>query len=197
MPRRRKTPLRQKIKNSIMDNTLKKDLCDFLKDAERIAVVGIGQEYRWDDAAGIIVVEQLFEQFSGGSAPPLNLYDVEFETKYGKLRLYQGYETPESLTGSLRQFLPTHVLFIDAAQLAREPGTCELVPISEIQGEEISTHNVPLSLLGEFLQKDMGSEVMLLGIQPFSIGLGEKRTLSPPVERAVGLIAKVLEDVLR
>jgi hydrogenase maturation protease len=149
-----------------------------------------------DDAVGIIVVERLFQRFSGGETPPLNLCDTEFEIKYGKARLYQGYETPESLTGSLRHFLPTHVLFIDAAQLAREPGTCELVPISEIQGEEISTHNLPLSLLGEFLQKDMGSEVMLLGIQPYSIGLGDQGTLSQPVERAADLVTRVLEDVL-
>ena len=119
-----------------MDNILKKDLCDFLKDAERIAVVGIGQEYRQDDAAGIIAVEKLYEKFSGGSAPPLNLYVAEFEVDNGKVRFYKGYEAPESLTGKLRKFMPTHVLFIDAAQLAKEPGACELVSMSEIQGRK-------------------------------------------------------------
>jgi hydrogenase 3 maturation protease len=175
---------------------VKEELRRFLSDALRIAVVGIGQDYRQDDAVGIVIVEKLSEKLSGGSVPPLSLYDAEFSTAAGTVKLYQGYDTPENLTGKLRRFMPTHVLFVDAAQLAERPGTLELVPIAEIQGETLSTHDLPLSVLGEYLEKGMGSKVMLLGIQPLSIDMGPEYQLSEPVlqgaERATEMIFEVL-----
>ena len=177
-------------------SVLKENLQNFLSDAQRIAIVGIGQGYRQDDAVGIIVVEDLFVKLSGGQMPPLSLYKTEISTPSGSVRLYLGYETPENLTGKLRKFLPTHVLFVDAAQLAEEPGTLELVPIAEIQGESLSTHNLPLSVLGEFLEKDMGSEVMLLGIQPLSIETGPEKTLSEPVKKGAAAATQLILKVL-
>jgi hydrogenase 3 maturation protease len=176
---------------------VKDDLRNFLSGAQRIAIVGIGQGYRQDDAVGIIVVENLFMKLSGGQVPPLSLYETEFPTTAGIVKLYQGYETPENLTGRLRKFLPTHVLFIDAAQLAEEPGTLELVPISEVQGETLSTHDLPLSVLGEFLEKDMGSKVALLGIQPLSIGIGPEKSLSEPVGQAASAASELIAQVLK
>jgi len=178
-------------------SVVKKDLRDFLSDALRIAIVGVGQGCRQDDAVGIIVVEDLYLKLSGGQEPPLSLYNTEFSTANGSVKLYQGYETPENLTGLLRKYLPTHVLFVDAAQLAEEPGSMELVPISEIKGEALSTHDLPLSILGEFLEKDMGSSVMLLGIQPESIELGPDKTLSEPVREAASVAAEIILEVLR
>lgn len=175
---------------------VKEDLQDFLRDAQRIAVVGVGQRYRRDDWAGIAVVENLFLKLSGSHGLPLSLYEREFPVPDGSVRLYLGYETPENLTGKLRKFLPTHVLFVDAAQLAEEPGVLELVPISEIQGESISTHNLPLSVLGEFLEKDMGSKVMLLGIQPSSIEAGPEKSLSQSVRKAAVAAGGVIYEVL-
>lgn len=174
----------------------REELKSFLKGAGRIAVVGIGQESRYDDAAGIAIVEELYHRLSGSDVLPLSLYDTLFEASGRSVRLYLGYETPESLTGKLRHFLPTHVLFVDAAQLDREPGAIEVVPTSEIQGEEISTHNLPLSVLAEYLEKDMACRVILLGIQPFSIEMTWERTLSQPVQKAVLLAAEILEDIL-
>lgn len=175
---------------------VKENLRDFLKDAWRIAVVGIGQGCRQDDAVGIVVVEDLFVKLSGGQVPPLSLYEKEISTAAGQVRLYLGFDTPERLTGKLRKFMPARVLFIDAAQLAEEPGTLELVPISEIQGESLSTHNLPLSVLGEFLEKDLGTKVMLLGIQPFSIEIGREKELSEPVSAAAAAASQLLVEVL-
>ena len=175
----------------------REDLKNFLEGAQRVAVVGIGQRYRHDDAAGIVVVENLYQRLSGSEVLPLSLSDTQFETAAGSVRLFQGYETPESLTGSLRKFSPTHVVFVDAAQLDRNPGTIEIVPTSDIQGEELSTHNLPLSILGEFLEKDLRCKVVLLGIQPFSIELTSEGSLSEPVQKAVVLAVEILEDVLK
>lgn len=178
-------------------SVVREDLQKFLSDALRIAVVGVGQGCRQDDAVGIFIVQDLFIKLSGGQEPPLKLYENEFLTAAGVVRLYQGYETPENLTGSLRKFLPTHILFIDAAQLAEAPGTLELVPISMIQGETLSTHDLPLSVLGEFLEKDLGSKVMLLGIQPLSIQIGHEKGLSEPVAQAVSVVSDTIIQVLK
>lgn len=187
----------QRKRKSKMDvATVKEDLKNFFTGAKRIAIVGIGQSYRQDDAVGVIIVEKLFLKLSGGDLPPLSLYEKEFTFKNSKVRLFLGYETPENLTSKLRKFFPTHVVFVDAAQLAREAGEIELVPISEIKGEEISTHNLPLSILGKYLEMDMGSQVVLLGIQPLSIELGPEKSLSVPVTKAAESASQLLEDVL-
>lgn len=181
-----------------MDSAIvKEELRKFLGDALRIAVVGIGQDYRQDDAVGLVVVDKLAITLSGGSVPPLSVYEKEFTTAAGIVKLYQGYDVPERLTGKIRKFMPTHVLFVDAAQLAEEPGTLELVSVSEIQGEPISTHDIPLSVLGEFLEKDMGSTVMLLGIQPLSIDVGPQYQLSEPVLQGAEKAAEIVFEVLQ
>ena len=181
-----------------MDNAVViEDLQKFLSDALRLAIVGVGQGCRRDDAVGIFIVQNLFVKLSGGQEPPLKLYETEFPSAAGVVRLYQGYETPENLTGILRKFCPTHILFIDAAQLGGKPGTLELVPISEIQGETLSTHDLPLSVLGEFLEKDLGSKVMLLGIQPLSIQIGQDQGLSEPVAQAASLAREMILQVLK
>ncbi len=168
-----------------------------MSDALRIAVVGIGQDCRQDDAVGIVTVEKLSAKLSGGFVPPLSVYETEFSTAAGTVKLYQGYDVPERLTGKLRRFMPTHVLFVDAAQLAEEPGFLELVPASEIQGEALSTHNIPLSVLGEYLEKDMDSKVMLLGIQPLSIDIGSTYRLSEPVLQGAVQAAEIIFEVLQ
>jgi len=180
-----------------MDGNLEREeLKNFLRGAQRIAVVGVGQTCRSDDAVGILVVEELYRRLSGSEMLPLILCDTIFDSSTGSVKLFQGFETPESLTGSLRRFCPTHVLFVDAAELDREPGTIEVVPVEDIKGEIISTHDLPLSVLGEYLEKDMSAKVKLLGIQPLSIELSPEREISESVKEAVNLAVEILEDVL-
>jgi len=172
-------------------------LRDFLKNAQRVAVVGVGQRLRSDDAAGVLAAEELFKRFSGSDELPLNLSQKEFHAADRLLRIFIGAETPESLTGLLRRFEPSHVLFLDAARMGGEPGSIDLVPTSEIHGDEISSHNIPLSILGKFLQMDMGASSMLLGIEPLTIDLSVDAQLSEQVQLAVTRAAELLFDALQ
>jgi len=184
--------------SSIMkfEQEIVKDLKEFLRDAERIAVIGIGQEWRQDDAVGIAAVERLYKELSGSEELPLSFTDKNFYIGGKVIRLFIGAETPESLTGKIRKFKATHVLFIDAAELAGMPGEMELVPLSQVKGDEISTHNIPLSVLGKFLELDMGCKALLLGIQPEKMSIHFERKLTPELDKAASKAAVAVRDSL-
>jgi len=175
---------------------LVEQLKEFLCGARKIAIVGVGNEWRQDDAVGVAVVEQLYKRLSGSEALPLSLSKKEFKLGRNYLKIFKGADTPERLTGQLRKFKTTHVIFIDAAELAKSPGEIELVPLSEVKGDEISTHNIPLSILGKFLELDMGCRTVLLGIQPGNIQLSMKKNLTPELERAAEIAANIIQKSL-
>jgi hydrogenase 3 maturation protease len=108
-----------------------------------------------------------------------------------ELGVFQGYEMPENLTSRLRRFGPTHVLLFDAADLGRQAGEAEVIDVADILDVEVTTHRMPVNLLVEYLEKSIGCKVIVVGIQPQSIELGEK--LSPMVMESVRCLA---EDII-
>lgn len=99
---------------------------------------------------------------------------------------------PESFTGPIRRFNPTHVLMIDAAHMGEEPGVAKLIPIDLIRRESISTHHLSLSELAAFIKGTMGVEVALLGIQSKSISIGSDLTLE--LKNAAETISNILYE---
>ena len=73
---------------------------------------------------------------------------------------------PESMTGPLRLFRPDVVLFLDAAEMGVRPGTIAIVEPGAIRAALFSVHVLPLSVVMEFVERDLVTEVILLGIQP-------------------------------
>jgi len=73
---------------------------------------------------------------------------------------------PESMTGPVRKFRPDHVLFLDAAEMRAPPGSIRIIRPSRIEANLVSTHVLPLTVLMDFIAKDTGAKVTLLGIQP-------------------------------
>lgn len=138
----------------------------------RITILGIGNEMRGDDAAGMLVVRVL------------NLRVVNFEG----LRIIEGGLAPENATSDLRKFSPNLVLLIDAADMGKEAGSIALIPMEQIDGMSANTHSLPLSMLARYLKLELNCEVALLGIQPKSIEMGEP--VSYEVNQAVSDIAE-------
>lgn len=138
----------------------------------RLAVLGVGQELRGDDGAGLAVARGL-RPFA-----------------HKQLLVIEAGHAPENVTALVRRFAPTLVLLVDAAQMDEPPGTvCWLAP-SDITGVSASSHTLPLHLLARFLQLDVGCEVALLGIQPADTSLGAP--LSAGVETAVSAVIAAL-----
>ena len=134
----------------------------------KVAVVGVGNTFRSDDAAGILAARAL-------SARQGNRED--------HLLIVEAGHAPENRAGELRRFAPDLVLFIDAAEMGEEPGAIRLISEEDIDGMSASTHSLPLSMLARYLSLELNCKVILLGIQSGSNEVGE--TVSAEVVQAV------------
>ncbi len=139
-----------------------------------MAVIGVGQALRGDDAAGMVVVQRLRPAES--------------------VLVLEGGTAPENLTGALRSFAPQIVLLIDAAQLGLESGTVRWLDAQAIGGLSASTHSLPLSLLTLYLQEAFRCTVGLIAIQMGQNALDTP--LSPSVAQAVESVAMGLQAAL-
>jgi len=148
--------------------------------ARRIVVLGVGNPAKGDDAAGILCAQEL-KKLMGGKAR-------------SRLKILLGYETPENTTGEIRKFRPDLVLILDAAQSGYKPGTVFIAGKNQIEDDGASTHTISLALLVAYLEETIGCKVMVLGIQPINLGLGEKVSL--PVKKNAKRLAAYLAHVL-
>ncbi len=147
--------------------------------ARRIVILAAGNLTKGDDAAGIQCAQKL-KKLMGGKARSC-------------LKILLGHETPENATGEIRKFRPDLVLILDAAQGGHNPGTVFIVEKNQIEDESVSTHTISLALLVVYLEETIGCKVMVLGIQPLSLGLGEK--VSARIIKSAGSLAAFLAHV--
>jgi hydrogenase 3 maturation protease len=165
-----------------------------LKDARRVAVLAIGSSLRGDDAAGLQAAEQLRRVTTGTRVKAAR---SALRTRRPTLRIFLGETAPENLTGEIKKFRPTHLVILDAADAARKrPGSITLVQHERLRGgSSISTHNMPVNVLVQYLQQSVPCKVLILGIQPKSREYG--RPLSAPVKKAARRAAAALAAALR
>lgn len=156
-----------------MTSRLKKD-----KSPLRLVLLGIGNEYCGDDAAGILLVRILEPQQSQNP----NCLVLEAGT------------TPENFTGALRKFSPDLVLIIDIAQFGGTPGEIRWINLSEIGGLSASTHTLPLNIFTRYLTEELGCEVAILGIEPLATGYG--MPVSSFVKDAVTSLGDYLNEII-
>ena len=145
----------------------------------RIAIVGIGNVLRSDDAAGMLVARALYRR--------------ECAADTDHILIVEAGHAPENRTAELRSFAPNLVLLVDAADMGKEPGTAEWISEDDIDGMSASTHSLPLSMLAKYLTLELGCNVRLLGIQPASNEVGE--TVSAEVLRAVEEVVTGLDEI--
>lgn len=138
---------------------LLKQLTNELGGRPRVAVVGVGNLLRSDDAAGMLAVRSLSQ--------------ADVITSRDRLLLREAGHAPENRTAELRHFAPDLVLFIDAAEMDEKPGTVRWISEEDMDGMSASTHSMPLSMLSRYLTLELDCKVILLGIQPASNEVGE------------------------
>ena len=134
---------------------IKTILKDKLKDAQRVAVLGIGSPLRADDAAGLMIVQEL------------KTY-IKHKKKRNLLKVFLGETAPENLTGQIKKFKPTHLIIIDAVDFHLETGALRVVDIRAEAGVSFSTHRVPVGIFRDYLYKSIHCETILIGMQPGS-----------------------------
>jgi hydrogenase 3 maturation protease len=147
-------------------------------EVQRVAIVGVGNELRGDDSAGLVVARALKAALAGNERT---------------LAIDAG-STPENHTGPLRRFQPDVTLFVDAAQMDEKPGVVKWLAWEETEGISASTHALPLYILAEYLIAELGCKVALLCIQPANNAVGAP--LSPEVAEAADSIVDVITWVM-
>ncbi len=144
----------------------------------RTCLVGIGNDLRGDDSAGLMVIRAILEQ--GAAAE--NFLALE------------GGPAPENITGAIRKFGPEQIIFVDAAHLNKAPGSIHWIKREEIDGMSASSHSLPLSILADYLVHELNCPVRILGIQPQQNEVGE--SLSAAVQTAINEIVTAFGDNL-
>ena len=151
-----------------------------LKGAKRIALLGIGSELRRDDAAGFFVASGL-SRFK----PSKN---VRFKSFFGST-------APENLTGEIRRFKPTHLIIVDSVDMGKKSGAVIMIGPEMIKGASFGTHRLPLNILSDYFVKNIGCDIMILGIQHKDASFGQG--LSKEVENSVKKLSKLLAGSIR
>lgn len=158
--------------------SLKSQLSDFLKDCEKLIVLGVGNELKSDDGIGPFIIKKL--QFEN------------IENK--KLILIDGQTVPENFTGKIRKEKPTHLIIIDACLMNSNPGDMQIVDRYDFASIGISTHSMSLSFFVKYLEKDTDFKITFVGIEPETMDWGEKPT--PKVEKAADEFIKTLKELI-
>jgi hydrogenase 3 maturation protease len=141
-----------------------------------VVVLGVGSELLSDDAAGVRVAAAI------GRKPLPGVTAMD------------GGSAPENCTAELRQISPSHLIIVDCAQMGEAPGTVRIIDAADIGGVSFGTHALPLSVLADYVAREIGCRVTVIGIQPLTIEFGEG--LSPEVSAAVDEVDHVLRECL-
>jgi len=155
-------------------------LLSMLKDARRVAIIGIGSDLRADDAAGVEVVRSLRRHLA---SPNVLLID--------------GGVAPENFTAQIKKFRPSHVIMIDATDLGSKPGTASIVDLNTITGPSIFSHRLPLSIFADYLRAHDETKIIFIGIQPANarIGAPMSEEVKKSVDATSAAILKFLSSI--
>ena len=168
-------------KTSLKQLRVLKQLKSESEQPPRIAILGVGNEFRHDDAVGVLTARALSNRACA------------LDTDH--VLIIEAGPAPENVTGELRKFAPDLVLIIDAAEMSGQPGTIQWIPEERIDGMSAWTHGLPLSILARYLALDLHCMVTLLGVQPRSNEIGDG--ISAGVSQAIQEIADQLDESIR
>ena len=150
----------------------------------KILFLGIGNDMLGDDAIGPVTVHKLSEMFKERT----------------DILVINGGTVPENYTGIIRRENPSHLIFIDAVEMGKEPGHIRLVEKDEIANYSISTHAMPISFLIKYLESSVDAQIILIGIQPKNMDMTQsalkKDVISSEVEKSIEKIVKILKSIL-
>jgi len=138
-----------------------------LKGAKKTVVMAVGDELDPRDCLG---------HLAGRRISALNLKGVD---------VLLTSQMPENFTSVVRRMKPSHVVLIDAAQMGRSPGDVAIIDSGKISATRVSTHALPLSVLMEYLKKELKVKVALIGIQPISSEEYGEAEQPPAIQRGI------------
>ena len=115
--------------------------------------IGIGNSLRGDDGFGPALIKQI-------------------QGKVGFICIDAG-SAPEKFLGVIVKEEPDTILFVDAADLDLEPGQYRILEPVDIVKCGLTTHDMSSRMLIEFLENQTKANILMLGVQPQHVSLGE------------------------
>jgi len=158
--------------------------------AKRLFVLGVGNPGRADDGAGSLCVRLLQRKIADTQARTSSCHGERRTLE--EIEVLDGGGVPESATGLIRKFRPTHVLIVDAAAGGQDRGTIFFINKKKIPDDDPTTHRIPLAHLVRYLEESVGCRVILLGIEPRCMSQG--KPMSPAVRKSAEILADALEE---
>lgn len=152
-------------------------LRNWLSNARKVVIAGIGSSLRKDDFVGGEIVRNLRNKVSQ------SVYPIECET------------VPESFIEPIVKFKPSHILIVDAGLLNLKPGSSKLIePNQMAEQPAISTHMLPLQIFCKYLARTTSAKIALLVIQPKDTSFGEGLTteLKETAKHLTHLLSRIL-----
>jgi hydrogenase maturation protease len=137
-----------------------------IRNRKRKLFVGIGNVLKRDDGIGVYIARRI----ETSETVKVLIVEASIENYIGKINS-----------------LPHDVLIlIDAVNFRQKPGYYSVLAPEEILDYTANTHNISIPKLLGFFK----SQVLILGIQPESVSLGEK--ISGPVKKQADHILKMI-----
>lgn len=152
-----------------------------LKNADKVAVLGIGSELRGDDVAGVLAAQQIEKICKRKTTRP-------------QVRVFIGATAPENLIGEIRKFQPTHLIIIDSADIGVRPGKIAVINQEDLGGVSFCTHSLPLKVMTDYLLQSLNCRIIIIGIQPGNLAVSanpSQRTIQA-AKRLSATITKLL-----
>jgi hydrogenase 3 maturation protease len=159
-----------------------KTIDSFVRQDGRIAIVGLGNDYRTDDGAGTAVIRLLKESAID---------------KVDEVALFEADRNLVGYLSDIEKFQPSRIIFVDAANLGTEPGKIMVLDEKQIVEKRISTHENNLDLALAYFKIVLPEhEVLFVGIQFKSLEMTDELTLTEETRRAVEELVRLITDAV-
>ena len=154
-----------------------KEITEKIKGWKKIVILGIGNNEKGDDGVGILCAKKL----------------KKLLIKNTNILVINGGNIPESWTGKIRSFSPDWTILIDACKKGEKPGSIFIIKKNEISYTDISTHRIPLSMLVSYLEDEINTKTLFIGVEPENM---ENEKLSESVKTSAEKIIEFLSKYL-
>jgi len=149
----------------------------WLQGADRVLLVGVGNESRGDDGAGVLVAEAMEKHVSS------------------RFRVMNLGEALARLLPDAIDFAPSHIIVVDAAMLGASPGSVRLMRLDEMERvRSFSTHDLPVSVAVGLVTSEIQAKSIAIGIQPKTVCVGCEMSIE--VKRACEQVVSLLDEQL-
>jgi len=157
--------------------SLNKDSLKQLKEymtGSKVLIVGIGNTLHRDDAAGVLLVNELKSKIKNNPG----------------IQFINAGMSPENHTRKIVDSNSGVIILLDIVRMNKPAGTIEVFGPNQVKDTTSSTHNISIKLFVEYLSSRTAAKIFLIGIEPETTEFGEG--ISEPVKESMKLVESEL-----